>query len=324
MGQVSDIKKVFISYSWDSTAHQQWVLELVYKLRDNGVDASIDILKTHETVNLNTMMVSNIRDNDYIIIVLTENYSKKADELTGGVGFETLLTIPLLLQNPQKLIFITRYSNSFNESIPFHLNGWYIIDFSGDVMDKPFKELLHRIEGIPLYEERPLGPKPSLVPQSKLDQVPKTKFANIKISNVKKVTDLDKEMFISNKFKELNIILKELLYEVQSVNPEFKFTVEEYHEKYIYKVFINGILKVCLSIWFTSNHKYSSIKIAYGNNFYSIFNGSYNEAIICEESNNNELVLKTTMNLSKRKNYNDMVELVENIWKEYINIYISF
>lgn len=84
MGQVSDIKKVFISYSWDSTAHQQWVLELVYKLRDNGVDASIDILKTHETVNLNTMMVSNIRDNDYIIIVLTENYSKKLMNLLGG------------------------------------------------------------------------------------------------------------------------------------------------------------------------------------------------------------------------------------------------
>ena len=31
--------KVFISYSWDGEAHENWVLKLATKLRDNGIDA---------------------------------------------------------------------------------------------------------------------------------------------------------------------------------------------------------------------------------------------------------------------------------------------
>ncbi|NHA32769.1 hypothetical protein AXF43_25260 [Bacillus paranthracis] len=61
-----DTKSVFISYSWDSPEHQQWVMDLVDLLRENGVDASFDMLETQsQTVNLNAMMVSNVRDNDY-------------------------------------------------------------------------------------------------------------------------------------------------------------------------------------------------------------------------------------------------------------------
>jgi hypothetical protein len=35
--------KVFISYSWGSAEHQQWVLDLATQLRESSVDAIIDM-----------------------------------------------------------------------------------------------------------------------------------------------------------------------------------------------------------------------------------------------------------------------------------------
>mgnify|MGYP001290363638 FL=1 len=99
----------FISYSWDSEEHKEWVVGLVNLLRDNGVDASADFFETQRgTTNLYSMMVENIRDKDYIIIVLTPEYAKKADSLQGGVGFETSMLIPLIQENLQKIIPIIR------------------------------------------------------------------------------------------------------------------------------------------------------------------------------------------------------------------------
>jgi hypothetical protein len=34
--------KAFISYSWSSQEHQQWVLDLASQLRESGVDVTID------------------------------------------------------------------------------------------------------------------------------------------------------------------------------------------------------------------------------------------------------------------------------------------
>lgn len=91
---------VFVSYSWDDINHQQWVMGLTNELRKQGIDATMDIFETQlQTINLNAMMVSKIKDSDYIVVVLTENYAQKADEMKEGVGFETLLTMPYLREN---------------------------------------------------------------------------------------------------------------------------------------------------------------------------------------------------------------------------------
>ena len=34
--------KLFISYSWSSPAHEQWVLDLAFELRESGVDVILD------------------------------------------------------------------------------------------------------------------------------------------------------------------------------------------------------------------------------------------------------------------------------------------
>ncbi len=44
------------------------------------------------------MMVEHMRDDD-IVMVLTENYTVMADGFTGGVGFETILSLPIIQLN---------------------------------------------------------------------------------------------------------------------------------------------------------------------------------------------------------------------------------
>lgn len=113
-------KTAFLSYSWDSPEHQQWVYELMQDLRKRGIDASIDITITQtQTTNLNVMMVQNMRDRDFVIFVLTEKYAQKADALAGGVGFETILSFETLKNNPDKFIFLGRGQSDFNKILPF-------------------------------------------------------------------------------------------------------------------------------------------------------------------------------------------------------------
>mgnify|MGYP003511259450 CR=1 FL=1 len=87
--------RVFVSYSWDSVEHKEWVLKFVNMLRDRwGVNAKCDVFITQSnTTNLNHMMVEEIKDSDYVLIILTESYAEKANKLEGGVGFETKLLI---------------------------------------------------------------------------------------------------------------------------------------------------------------------------------------------------------------------------------------
>ena len=100
-------KKVFISYSWDSKEHQEWVVALTNELRSTyGVDAKCDVLL--DNPNLFSMMVQEANENDKIIIVDTKRYTEKADHEQGGVGYETRLFYNFFQKRPQKLIVIKR------------------------------------------------------------------------------------------------------------------------------------------------------------------------------------------------------------------------
>ena len=69
-------------------------MDLANALRKNGVEANIDRFLTQtSTVNLNTMMITNMKKNDFVIVVLTETFAEKADDFKGGVGFETILIV---------------------------------------------------------------------------------------------------------------------------------------------------------------------------------------------------------------------------------------
>ncbi|MGI8380432.1 SEFIR domain-containing protein [Priestia megaterium] len=179
-------KTAFISYSWDSPEHEQWVIDLTNKLRmQGGVDAKCDKFKLYtETTDMNAMMVEQVQRNDYVIIVLTEGYANKAPQIQTGVGFETMLITPMLQHSQDKLIFITRDANR-EKTTPFQMRSFYSIDFSNpETFDKRFKELLHRIYQKPLYEQAPLGDIPLLEPEKIVEQLISPEKELVIIDNV--------------------------------------------------------------------------------------------------------------------------------------------
>lgn len=78
--------KVFISYSWDGEEHQEWVEQLATKLEEEELEITFD-KKLNYGENLETFMDS-ITTYDAIVVIITKNYTSRANNFEGGVGKE--------------------------------------------------------------------------------------------------------------------------------------------------------------------------------------------------------------------------------------------
>jgi hypothetical protein len=316
----------FVSYSWDGESHKRWVLELTNGLRRKGIAAELDLFITQSgTVNLNQMMIKKLRDSDFIIVVLTESYADKADGFKGGVGYETLLSLPLLQEHPEKLIFITKHRGDFKAVFPFHLRGYYAIDFSDDAnYNEAFEELLHRIYNVPLYEMEPIGEIPDLKPRSAL-QIAETRsdkfFDAISIPNIKGVTDFDKLQYMEWSYQEINRYLRLLFEEIKSSNLGFHYTDEKVTEKkHIYRLFVDGQMRSGVKIWIGNSlgAKTPTISLKFDANLDYNHDGSMNESISCEETTDNRLTLRMIFNLFGEKGPHDPKSIVNEIWRSHL------
>lgn len=313
----------FISYSWDSKEHKEWVTGLVNLLRENDVDATSDIFETQKgTTNLYSMMVKNIRDKDYTIIVLTPDYAEKANALQGGVGFETSLLIPLIQENLQKVIPIIRCNGDTSKAIPFYLNGIHYIDFSDPyIFKEKFNELLCRIFKINLIEQSPLGKRPELKPR-KTVRPDRAIIEDIDylVPNFHEVTDAEKNKFMKNSFLQIRDGLIQILEGTSEKNSNFDFDYEDItSRKTIYKMYINGSQKYAIKVWLGNGFGASieTINLAYGN-YISDSDNSMNEVISCEVDKDKTLKLKMTLNMFGNKEASTPSEILKEIWKNVI------
>jgi SEFIR domain len=82
--------KAFISYSWSSPNHQNWVLELATSLRENGVDVLLDKWELREGHDKNAFMEKLVSDPAVtkVVMICDKVYAEKADDRLGGVGTE--------------------------------------------------------------------------------------------------------------------------------------------------------------------------------------------------------------------------------------------
>lgn len=315
----------FISYSQDNDEHKEWIIVLTNLLRSNGVDASIDIFETQKgTINLYNMMVDNIRDKDYVIIVLTPAYARKADALQDGVGFETSMLISLIQENLRKIIPIIRCNGNASEAIPFYLNGVHYIDFSNSYsFEEKFNELLCRIFEVDLIEQSPLGKRPDLKPRSVTRPDNKIIIEDIDdlVPDLREITDIDKNRFMKNSFQQIKDGLIQILGRTKGKNPNFEFDYEDVtNRKTIYRMYLNGSQKYAVKLWLGHGlgSRTETINLAYGNHIYDNDN-AMNEIIDCEVDEDNTLKLKMTLNMSYDKKVDTPEEVLKEIWKNVIS-----
>jgi len=156
------IPKVFISYSWDSEKHKEWVKNLVDALFKDGIDVILDQYELKAGREMNHFMEKSIKDSHFILLILTENYKLKSDNLQGGVGYEYSIIRKELyrsLKENNKFIPILRGKKA-ELSIPFFMDSLKYIDFRANKEYKnKYLELIKQIYSI--SDKPEIGMKPN-------------------------------------------------------------------------------------------------------------------------------------------------------------------
>ncbi|EOI9064412.1 toll/interleukin-1 receptor domain-containing protein [Streptococcus pyogenes] len=143
----NNVPKVFISYSWESKEHSDWVKSLADKLLADGIEAIIDSYDVSPGDRLPKFMESSIRDSDYVIIICTEEYKRKANNREKGVGYESHIISAELYNNhnDRKFIPVIRQGD-FNSALPTYLDGKLAIDLRGNPFNEDsYKDLIASI-----------------------------------------------------------------------------------------------------------------------------------------------------------------------------------
>jgi len=158
----TDAPKVFMSYSWSSVEHEQWVLELAEKLMSDGVNVILDKWDLKEGQDKYAFMERMVTDADVyrVLMICDEDYALKADGRRGGVGTETQIISAEVYSKVEqdKFIPIIAVHNSDGEPyLPAYLSSRIYIDLSSvELLFSEYEKLLRNIF------DRPATPKPVL------------------------------------------------------------------------------------------------------------------------------------------------------------------
>ncbi len=154
-------KRVFISYSHDSPAHRDKVLELSEQLRADGIDARIDQYVEHEGQNWPDWCEEHIRDAELVLMVCTSAYRAVVEgkALPGsrkGICWEAdQIKQEIYDANSRKDKFIPiLLGGALEDDIPARLRG--VSYFSPEGHDG-YEKLFRRITGQPRVRMRDLG-----------------------------------------------------------------------------------------------------------------------------------------------------------------------
>lgn len=212
--QVADIKlesrdgmvKAFISYSWDNDDHKNWVRELATRLREDGIDITLDQWHLVPGDQLPEFMERVVRESDFVLIVCTHKYKERSNSRQGGVGYEgDIITAEIMTsRNQRKFIPILR-QQPWADSAPNWLLGKYYIDLSSSPYPQKFyDELITTLLGT-REKAPPIGkaPKIDLFEQtmvstqknnlfSDLDEIKITEIITDKVGNLKMESSLIK------------------------------------------------------------------------------------------------------------------------------------
>lgn len=158
--------KLFISYSWSSPEHEQWVLKLATELREAGIDVIFDKWDLREGHDAFAFMEKMVTDPDIkkVVIVCDRIYAEKADERSGGVGTETQIISPEIYGKEDQnkfVVVVAEIDESGNAYLPTYYKSRIYIDLSNDdLYTTNFEQLLRWAYDKQLYIKPRIGKKP--------------------------------------------------------------------------------------------------------------------------------------------------------------------
>jgi TIR domain len=165
--------RVFISYSHDSTEHEEHILTLCNRLRADGVDAIIDQGESPPE-GWPLWMERQIDEADFVLLVCTATYRRRIErkeEPTKGRGVVWEINSIYNRLYVDKLINIKfipiLFEGSSVEDIPFPVKGFDHYDVSSEA---GYESLFRRLTNQPLVTKAPLGPLRILPPKQRSEE----------------------------------------------------------------------------------------------------------------------------------------------------------
>lgn len=151
---------IFVSYSWVDEKPDQNVLQLVAKLRENGYEAECDVMKIQEqtAINFIEMMAKNLQEAEKVIVVLSEEYKKKADSFRGGVGEEYRYIIGTIAKENKKYILVS-FERDLEKVQPDFLSRNQVICLD---KDNGFNQLLYKLNNMGEYSFPEVNPNKTI------------------------------------------------------------------------------------------------------------------------------------------------------------------
>ena len=155
--RAAGVPTALISYSWDSEEHKAWVLALAERLTRDGVHVILDRWHLGPGADRTHFMESGVRDSDFVLVICTPEYAKKANARTGGVAYEAMIiTAELARQVLQRKFIPVLRSGSWG---PTSQPTWLESKMGVDLRDNPYDEKHYEDLLRTLYQE-PLSPPP--------------------------------------------------------------------------------------------------------------------------------------------------------------------
>lgn len=137
--------RVFVSYTGENSQNREWVKEFVIKLRNNGVNARVDIYHLMPGQDLPQWMTNELIMADKVLLICDKHYVQKADSRNGGVGWEAMIIQGDMLANNHsgKYICIVR-EESIDQAMPIFMKSRYALHWmEPEITEKKFEELLY-------------------------------------------------------------------------------------------------------------------------------------------------------------------------------------
>jgi hypothetical protein len=138
-------------------------------LKKKGVETTFDQWNLQVGDDIGVFMEQSLKKANYIILVCTERFAQKANERSGGVGYEQAVFVGELLIDRElgsRFLPILR-SGDPSEALPLYLRSRLFVDFRDDsTYGQALEQLLRRLFGARAFTPPELGKAPRYVSEA--------------------------------------------------------------------------------------------------------------------------------------------------------------
>lgn len=164
--------KIFVSYSWTTPEHEDFVIKLAEDLVNSGVDVIIDKWCLRDGQDSYAFMESMVNDEaiSKVMIISDKGYAEKANNRKGGVGTETQIISPEIYSSAEQtkfVVVVTEKDDKGQFYVPTFYTGRLFIDMTdSSLMSEGVERILRWIFDKPLFVKPEIGKKPSFLDES--------------------------------------------------------------------------------------------------------------------------------------------------------------